>query len=168
MNSPSRVISFVNAAHFIDHYAMLICRRRHRDGTGARHGSFGTLPYATPGLFASARARCSPAGLATGLEPPPHDGDLLCRHRRSLMIAVGFLADAAAARHRAALDRPVRLDLSSGRHGHDRVLCRPSRPRDGLNGVWGNRCRLLGVGHRRDRPISRLALGIHRAASLRS
>src|SRR6201986_3238842 len=24
MNSPSRVISFVNAAHFIDHYAMLI------------------------------------------------------------------------------------------------------------------------------------------------
>jgi hypothetical protein len=24
MNSPSRVITFVNAAHFIDHYAMLI------------------------------------------------------------------------------------------------------------------------------------------------
>ena len=24
MNSPSRVINFVNAAHFIDHYAMLI------------------------------------------------------------------------------------------------------------------------------------------------
>jgi hypothetical protein len=24
MNSPSRVIGFVNAAHFIDHYAMLI------------------------------------------------------------------------------------------------------------------------------------------------
>ena len=27
MNSPSRVINFVNAAHFIDHYAMLIFRR---------------------------------------------------------------------------------------------------------------------------------------------
>ena len=24
MNSPSRVITFVNAAHFIDHYSMLI------------------------------------------------------------------------------------------------------------------------------------------------
>jgi hypothetical protein len=24
MNSPSRVIAFVNGAHFIDHYAMLI------------------------------------------------------------------------------------------------------------------------------------------------
>ena len=24
MNSPSRVIGFVNAAHFVDHYAMLI------------------------------------------------------------------------------------------------------------------------------------------------
>ena len=24
MNSPGRVITFVNAAHFIDHYAMLI------------------------------------------------------------------------------------------------------------------------------------------------
>jgi len=60
MNSPARVIGFVNAAHFIDHYSMLIfAAARDRDGAGARHGLFRTVgPNATPGFVAFGAARC--------------------------------------------------------------------------------------------------------------
>src|SRR5882757_3481046 len=53
MNSPSRVISFVNAAHFIDHYAMLIFAAAviiMGPAFGMAYSEL--LPYATPGFVA--------------------------------------------------------------------------------------------------------------------
>jgi MFS family permease len=53
MNSPSRVISFVNAAHFIDHYAMLIFAAAviiMGPALGMTYSEL--LPYATPGFIA--------------------------------------------------------------------------------------------------------------------
>ncbi len=51
MNSPSRVITFVNAGHFIDHYAMLIFAAAVIiDGAGARHGLFGASALRDAGL----------------------------------------------------------------------------------------------------------------------
>ena len=53
MNSPSRVISFVNAAHFIDHYSMLIFAAAVIVMGPALGMSYSELlPYATPGFIA--------------------------------------------------------------------------------------------------------------------
>jgi MFS family permease len=53
MNSPSRVITFVNAAHFIDHYAMLIFAAAVIIMGPALGMSYSELlPYATPGFVA--------------------------------------------------------------------------------------------------------------------
>jgi MFS family permease len=53
MNSPSRVIGFVNAAHFIDHYAMLIFAAAVIImGPALGMASSELLPYATPGFIA--------------------------------------------------------------------------------------------------------------------
>jgi MFS family permease len=53
MNSPSRAIGFVNAAHFIDHYAMLIFAAAviiMGPALGMAYSEL--LPYATPGFIA--------------------------------------------------------------------------------------------------------------------
>src|SRR6201997_908198 len=53
MNSPSRVIAFVNSAHFIDHYAMLIFAAAvivMGPALGMAYSEL--LPYATPGFVA--------------------------------------------------------------------------------------------------------------------
>src|SRR4030088_361630 len=53
MNSPARVIGFVNAAHFIDHYAMLIFAAAvivMGPALGMAYSEL--LPYATPGFVA--------------------------------------------------------------------------------------------------------------------
>ena len=53
MNSPSRVIGFVNSAHFIDHYAMLIFAAAviiMGPALGMAYAEL--LPYATPGFIA--------------------------------------------------------------------------------------------------------------------
>jgi MFS family permease len=53
MNSPSRVIAFVNSAHFIDHYAMLIFAAAvivMGPALGMAYSEL--LPYATPGFIA--------------------------------------------------------------------------------------------------------------------
>lgn len=53
MNSPGRVITFVNAAHFIDHYAMLIFAAAviiMGPALGMAYSEL--LPYATPGFVA--------------------------------------------------------------------------------------------------------------------
>src|SRR5438270_1163410 len=53
MNSPTRVIGFVNAAHFIDHYAMLIFAAAvivMGPALGMAYSEL--LPYATPGFVA--------------------------------------------------------------------------------------------------------------------
>src|SRR3982750_1568928 len=53
MNSPGRVIGFVNAAHFIDHYAMLIFAAAVIIMGPALGMSYSELlPYATPGFIA--------------------------------------------------------------------------------------------------------------------
>ena len=53
MNSPARVIGFVNAAHFIDHYAMLIFAAAVIVMGPALGMSYSELlPYATPGFVA--------------------------------------------------------------------------------------------------------------------
>jgi MFS family permease len=53
MNSPSRVIGFVNSAHFIDHYAMLIFAAAVIIMGPALNMAYGELlPYATPGFIA--------------------------------------------------------------------------------------------------------------------
>ena len=53
MNSPSRVIGFVNAAHFIDHYSMLIFAAAVIVMGPALGMSYSELlPYATPGFIA--------------------------------------------------------------------------------------------------------------------
>src|ERR1044071_333772 len=91
MNSPSRVITFVNAAHFIDHYAMLIFAAAviiMGPALGMAYSEL--LPYATPGFVAFGAG-----SLITGWL-----GD--CWRRRQLigiffggigasMIAVGFV-----------------------------------------------------------------------------
>src|SRR5258705_6637872 len=53
MNSPARVISFVNAAHFIDHYSMLVFAAAvivMGPALGMAYSKL--LPYATPGFVA--------------------------------------------------------------------------------------------------------------------
>src|SRR5256885_15873262 len=53
MNNPTRVIGFVNAAHFIDHYAMLIFAAAvivMGPALGMAYSEL--LPYATPGFVA--------------------------------------------------------------------------------------------------------------------
>src|SRR5205823_14218406 len=53
MNNPSRVISFVNAAHFIDHYSMLIFAAAVIEMGPALGMAYSELlPYATPGFVA--------------------------------------------------------------------------------------------------------------------
>ena len=55
MNSPGRVIGFVNVAHFIDHYSMLIFAAAVIVMAPALGMSYSELlPYATPGFIAFA------------------------------------------------------------------------------------------------------------------
>ncbi len=162
MNSPVRVIGFVNAAHFIDHYSMLIFAAAvivMGPALGMAYSEL--LPYATPGFVAFGAG-----SLLTGWL-----GDRWSRRHMMViffvgigasMIAVGLVQTQARTRRGAAVDRPVRLDLSSRRHRDDRVLCRPARPRDGPQRRLGQSRRgVVGAGHRRGRPVSRLALGLH-------
>ena len=164
MNSPARVIGFVNAAHFIDHYAMLIFAAAvivMGPALGMAYSEL--LPYATPGFVAFGAG-----SLLTGWL-----GDRWSRRHMMViffagigasMIAVGLVQTKLAAWRGAALDRAVRLDLSPRRHRHDRVLCRPARPRDGTERRLGQSRRgVVGAGHRRGRPVSRLALGLYRS-----
>ena len=162
MNNPTRVIGFVNAAHFIDHYSMLIFAAAvivMGPALGMAYSEL--LPYATPGFIAFGAG-----SLLTGWL-----GDRWSRRHMMVIFFVGIGAvddlgragaDAAATRRGAALDRHLRLDLSSGRHRHDRVLRREARPRDGAQRRLGQSRRgVLRAGHRRGRPVSRLALCLH-------
>src|SRR6202008_3884791 len=92
MNSPSRVITFVNAAHFIDHYAMLIFAAGGiimGPALGMAYSEL--LPYATPGFVA-----WGAGALVTGWR-----GDRWSRRHMMVifflgigasMIAVGFVS----------------------------------------------------------------------------
>ena len=78
MNNPSRVIGFVNAGHFIDHYSMLIFAA----AVIVMGPAFGMtyselLPYATPGFVAF--------GVDQGNGMLAVDGEICEFHRVSLL-----------------------------------------------------------------------------------
>ena len=138
MNTPRRVIGFVNAAHFIDHYAMLIFAAAviiMGPALGMAYADL--LPYATPGFVAFGAG-----SLLTGWL-----GDRWSRRHMMLifylgiglsMISVGFVqtpwqlgAALLAIGLFASIYHPVgtaMLVSYADRLGRDM----------GLNGVWGN------------------------------
>jgi MFS family permease len=138
MNSPGRVISFVNAAHFIDHYSMLIFAAAvivMGPALGMAYSEL--LPYATPGFIAFGAG-----SLITGWL-----GDRWSRRHMLLiffagiggsMIAVGFVktplqlgAALLAIGIFASIYHPVGTAMIvsyADRLGREM----------GLNGVWGN------------------------------
>src|SRR3984893_1946872 len=138
MNSPNRVIGFVNAAHFIDHYSMLIFAAAVIVMGPALGMSYSELlPYATPGFVAFGAG-----SLLTGWL-----GDRWSRRHMMViffagigasMIAVGLVQDrfqlGAALLSIglfASIYHPVGTAMIvsyAGRLGREM----------GLNGVWGN------------------------------
>jgi len=138
MNSPSRVISFVNAAHFIDHYSMLIFAAAVIVmGPALGMGYSELLPYATPGFIAFGAG-----SLVTGWL-----GDRWSRRHMMViffagigasMIAVGFVrtplqlgAALLSIGIFASIYHPVGTAMIvsyADRLGREM----------GLNGVWGN------------------------------
>ncbi len=164
MNSPARVIGYVNAAHFIDHYSMLIFAAAiivMGPALGMAYSEL--LPYATPGFVA----------FGAGSLPTGWLGDCWSRRRVMViffagiglsMIAVGLVQ--TPLQHGAALlaigvfasiYQPVGTPMIVSYAGE-------ARPRDGDQRRLGQSRRgVVGAGHRRDRPVSRLALGFHRA-----
>src|SRR5882757_5567715 len=138
MNSPSRVITFVNAAHFIDHYAMLIFAAAvivMGPALGMAYSEL--LPYATPGFIAFGAG-----SLITGWL-----GDRWSRRHMMViffagigasMIAVGFVqtplqlgAALLSIGLFASIYHPVGTAMIvsyADKLGHE----------IGLNGVWGN------------------------------
>ena len=138
MNSPSRVISFVNAGHFIDHYAMLIFAAAviiMGPALGMAYSEL--LPYATPGFIAFGAG-----SLLTGWL-----GDRWSRRHMMLiffigiglaMISVGFVqtppqlgAALFAIGIFASIYHPVGTAMIVS---YAEKLGREM----GLNGVWGN------------------------------
>ena len=138
MNSPNRVIGFVNAAHFIDHYAMLIFAAAvivMGPALGMAYSEL--LPYATPGFVAFGAG-----SLITGWL-----GDRWSRRHMMViffagigasMIAVGFVqtplqlgAALLAIGLFASIYHPVGTAMI--------VSYADKLGREmGLNGVWGN------------------------------
>ncbi|MHC2933561.1 MFS family permease [Bradyrhizobium diazoefficiens] len=138
MNSPSRVISFVNAGHFIDHYSMLIFAAAviiMGPALGMAYSEL--LPYATPGFIAFGAG-----SLLTGWL-----GDRWSRRHMMLiffvgiglsMISVGFVqtpvqlgAALLAIGIFASIYHPVGTAMIvsyADRLGREM----------GINGVWGN------------------------------
>ena len=138
MNSPGRVIGFVNAAHFIDHYSMLIFAAAvivMGPALGMAYSEL--LPYATPGFVAFGAG-----SLLTGWL-----GDRWSRRHMMLiffvgtglsMISVGFVQTPAqlgtalfAIGIFASIYHPVGTAMIvsyADRLGREM----------GLNGVWGN------------------------------
>ena len=138
MNSPGRVITFVNAAHFIDHYSMLIFAAAvivMGPALGMAYSEL--LPYATPGFIAFGAG-----SLLTGWL-----GDRWSRRHMMViffigiglsMISVGFVQTPAqlgaallAIGLFASIYHPVGTAMIvsyADKLGHEM----------GLNGVWGN------------------------------
>ena len=163
MNSPSRVITFVNAAHFIDHYAMLIFAAAviiMGPALGMAYSEL--LPYATPGFVAFGAG-----SLITGWL-----GD---RWSRRHMMVIFFLGIGASMISVGFVSTPLQLGaallaiglFASIYHpvGVARIVCYADNlGRDlGLNGICGN----LGVASSALVTgvigLSRLALRLHRA-----
>src|SRR5438045_3464505 len=138
MNSPARVIGFVNAAHFIDHYSMLIFAAAvivMGPALGMAYSEL--LPYATPGFVAFGAG-----SLLTGWL-----GDRWSRRHMMVIFFVGIGASMIAV---GLADTPLGLGaalLSIGLFasiyhpvGTAMIVSYADRlgREMGLNGVWGN------------------------------
>jgi MFS family permease len=138
MNSPSRVISFVNAAHFIDHYAMLIFAAAviiMGPALGMAYSEL--LPYATPGFIAFGAG-----SLVTGWL-----GD---RWSRRHMMVIFFFGIGASMIAVGLVKTPLQLGAALLSIGLFASIYHPvgtamivsyadKLGREmGLNGVWGN------------------------------
>jgi MFS family permease len=137
-NSPSRVIAFVNAAHFIDHYAMLIFAAAvivMGPALGMAYSEL--LPYATPGFIAFGAG-----SLLTGWL-----GD---RWSRRHMMVIFFLGIGASMISVGFVQTPLQLGAALFAIGLFASIYHPvgtamivsyadKLGREmGLNGVWGN------------------------------
>ena len=138
MNSPGRVIGFVNAAHFIDHYAMLIFAAAviiMGPVLGMAYSEL--LPYATPGFIAFGAG-----SLLTGWL-----GD---RWSRRHMMVIFFLGIGAAMIAVGFVERPLQLGAALLAIGLFASIYHPVGTamivsyaerlgrEMGLNGVFGN------------------------------
>ena len=138
MNSPSRVISFVNAAHFIDHYAMLIFAAAviiMGPALGMAYSEL--LPYATPGFVAFGAG-----SLITGWL-----GDRWSRRHMMVIFFAGIGASMIAV---GLVQTPLQLGAALLAIGLFASIYHPvgtamivsyadKLGREmGLNGVWGN------------------------------
>src|SRR6476620_7215120 len=138
MNSPGRVISFVNAAHFIDHYAMLIFASAviiMGPALGMAYSEL--LPYATPGFVAFGAG-----SLITGWL-----GD---RWSRRHMMVIFFIGIGVAMISVGFVQTPLQLGAALLLIGLFASIYHPvgtamivsyadKLGREmGLNGVWGN------------------------------
>src|SRR5215468_4332028 len=138
MNSPSRVITFVNAAHFIDHYAMLIFAAAviiMGPALGMAYSEL--LPYATPGFIAFGAG-----SLITGWL-----GD---RWSRRHMMVIFFLGVGASMISVGLVQTPAQLGAALLAIGLFASIYHPvgtvmivsyadKLGREmGMNGVWGN------------------------------
>src|SRR3569832_149898 len=138
MNSPSRVISFVNAGHFIDHYSMLIFAAAvivMGPALGMAYSEL--LPYATPGFIAFGAG-----SLLTGWL-----GD---RWRRRHMMIIIILGIGAAMISVGFVSSPAQLGAALLAIGLFASIYHPVGTamivsyadrlgrEMGLNGVWGN------------------------------
>src|SRR3981081_1542781 len=138
MNSPARVIGFVNAAHFIDHYSMLIFAAAvivMGPALGMAYSEL--LPYATPG-FVAFGAGSLLTGWVRGRPRHPHMMVIFFAGIGASMIAVGLVqtplqlgAALLAIGLFASIYHPVGTAMIvsyADRLGREM----------GLNGVWGN------------------------------
>jgi MFS family permease len=138
MNSPARVIGFVNAAHFIDHYAMLIFAAAviiMGPALGMAYSEL--LPYATPGFVAFGAG-----SLVTGWL-----GD---RWSRRHMMVIFFTGIGAAMISVGLVRTPLQLGAALLAIGLFASIYHPVGTamivsyadrlgrEMGLNGVWGN------------------------------
>src|SRR4051795_10137626 len=138
MNSPARVIGFVNAAHFIDHYSMLIFAAAiivMGPALGMPYSEL--LPYATPGFVAFGAG-----SLLTGWL-----GDRWSRRHMMLIFFVGIGASMIVV---GLVQTPLQLGAALLSIGLFASIYHPVGTamlvsyadrlgrEMGLNGVWGN------------------------------
>src|SRR6478752_9169636 len=138
MNSPARVIGFVNAAHFIDHYSMLIFAAAvivMGPALGMAYSEL--LPYATLGFIAFGAG-----SLLTGWL-----GD---RWSRRHMMVIFFIGIGCAMISVGFVQTPLQLGAALFAIGIFASIYHPVGPalivsyadrlgsEMGLNGVWGN------------------------------
>ena len=138
MNNPRTVIGFVNAAHFLDHYAMLVFAAAvlvMGPAFGVAYGDL--LPYATPGFVAFGAG-----ALLTGWL-----GD---RWSRRHMMVVFFLGLGAAVAAVGLVRTPLQLGVALFAAGLFASIYHPVGTAMliahadklgravGINGVWGN------------------------------